>query len=74
MSCKETAMIELEVKDITCSHCVATVTKAVEAAVPGARVRIDLPTRIVRVDGAPDAAAIETAIREAGYTPAPAKP
>lgn len=62
-------MIEFEVKDVTCGHCVATVTKAVAEVAPAAKVAIDLPTHTVRVDGASDAAAIESAIREAGYTP-----
>ncbi len=62
-------MIEFEVKDATCGHCVATITKAVEAVAPAAQVQVDLPTHIVRVDGVNDAAAVENAIREAGYTP-----
>lgn len=62
-------MIEFEVKDVTCGHCVATVTKAVGAVAPAAQVQVDLPTHTVRVDGAADAAAVESAIREAGYTP-----
>ncbi len=66
---KGKVMIEFEVKDVTCGHCVATVTKAVEAVAASAQVQVDLDTHVVRVEGAPDADAVESAIREAGYTP-----
>lgn len=62
-------MIEFEVKDATCGHCVAAITKAVEGVAPAAQVQVDLSAHTVRVEGANDAAAIESAIREAGYAP-----
>ena len=66
-------MIAFEVRDMTCGHCVSTVTKAVQAADREARVRIDLPTHRVEIEpAAASAAALESAIREAGYTPVPA--
>ncbi len=64
-------MLEFEVKDMTCGHCVATITKALKEAAPGAEVIIDLPSHSVRVGGAADAAAMESAIRAAGYSPVP---
>ncbi len=63
-------MLEFEVQDMTCGHCAATITKALSQAAPGATVLIDLPSHSVRVGGAPDAAAMESAIRAAGYSPA----
>jgi copper chaperone len=66
-------MIAFEVRDMTCGHCVSTVTKAVQAADREARVRIDLPTHRVEIEpAAASAAALESAIRAAGYTPVPA--
>jgi copper chaperone len=62
-------MIEFRVNDMTCGHCVATVTKAVKAAEPAATVDIDLGTKRVRVDGTDARDKVEAAIREAGYTP-----
>lgn len=62
-------MLEFEVNDMTCGHCVGSITKALNAAAPGATVDIDLATHRVRVSGAPDADAIEGIIRDAGYTP-----
>ena len=63
-------MLEFEVMDMTCGHCVSAVTKAVKEAAPDATVDIDLESHRVRVAGAASSAdAIAAAIREAGYTP-----
>lgn len=59
--------IELTVNDMTCNHCVGTVTKALEEALPGASIAVDLASHKVRFTG--DRAKGEAAIREAGYTP-----
>jgi len=63
-------MIAFEVNDMTCGHCVSTITKALKAVDPGARVQIDLATHRVQIEPT-DADAVELgdAIREAGYTP-----
>ncbi|MEO5807954.1 heavy-metal-associated domain-containing protein [Devosia sp.] len=58
------------VNDMTCSHCVGTLTRALNEALPGAAVEIDLASHKVRVNG--DAVVAAEAIREAGYTPEPA--
>lgn len=55
------------VNDMTCSHCVGTVTKALEQALPGAEIAIDLDTHKVSFTG--DAQVGKAAIEEAGYTP-----
>lgn len=57
----------LTVNDMTCSHCVGTVTKALHEALPGAEIAVDLATHKVSFTG--DRQAGEAAIREAGYTP-----
>nr|WP_321329745.1 heavy-metal-associated domain-containing protein [Alcaligenes faecalis] len=62
-------MIEFEVKDMTCGHCVDTITRVVKETAPTASVRIDLPAHLVRIDGESNAEVIERAIREVGYTP-----
>ncbi|MEY8877044.1 MAG: heavy-metal-associated domain-containing protein [Leptothrix sp. (in: b-proteobacteria)] len=64
-------MITFDVQDMTCGHCVGAITRAVQAAAPGAPLRIDLPTHRVEVDAGSEAQgdAIREAIREAGYTP-----
>lgn len=57
----------LTVNDMTCNHCVGTVRKALEDALPGAEIKVDLGTHRVEFTG--DKAKGEAAIREAGYTP-----
>ncbi|HMK91021.1 MAG TPA: heavy metal translocating P-type ATPase [Methylocystis sp.] len=57
-----------DVKEMTCGNCVKHVTKAVQAAQPGAEVNADLATGKVTVSPTPpDPAAIARAITEAGY-------
>ena len=57
----------ITVNDMTCGHCVGTVRGALEEALPGTQVEIDLATHKVSFTG--DKAKGEEAIREAGYTP-----
>ena len=62
-------MLTYRVNDMTCGHCVATITKAVKAADANAEIQIDLPQHLVRIETSVNAPGIEQAIREAGYTP-----
>ncbi|MBV6273770.1 heavy-metal-associated domain-containing protein [Alcaligenaceae bacterium CGII-47] len=62
-------MLQFEVNDMTCGHCVGAISAAVKKAAPDAVVAIDLPQHAVRVEGVCDAGAAELAIREAGYSP-----
>ena len=63
-------MTSFEVKDMTCGHCVSTITKAMRAVDQGAKVQFDLATHRVTIDPTEaDAAELSAAIREAGYTP-----
>ncbi len=55
------------VPDMSCNHCVATISSALAEALPESEFSIDLPARMVTVEG--DAAKAEAAIREAGYEP-----
>jgi copper chaperone len=65
-------MITFEVNDMTCGHCVATITKAVQAVDAGAGVQADLAAHRVSITpAAADAAQLRAAISEAGYTPVP---
>lgn len=57
------------VPDMSCSHCERAITAGVKAAVPEASVAIDLNAHRVAVSGASDAATVQAAIKEAGYTP-----
>ncbi|MFC3704538.1 heavy-metal-associated domain-containing protein [Devosia honganensis] len=55
------------VNDMTCGHCAGTIRAALEKALPGAAVEIDLASHRVSFTG--DRAKGEAAIRDAGYTP-----
>jgi copper chaperone len=60
-------MIELSVKDMSCSHCVATITRAVKEVDAAGRCDIDLEAKRVRIESAVPAAAFVSAIAKAGY-------
>ncbi|BCP54513.1 heavy metal transport/detoxification protein [Kaistia sp. 32K] len=60
-------MLTLKVKDMSCGHCVATVTKTVKGLDPAAEVGTDLTARTVQVESSVDAAAIVAALDDAGY-------
>ena len=58
---------EFIVSDMTCSHCVQTITQAVRTVVPGAQVQADLAAHRVSVEPASDVSALVAAIADAGY-------
>lgn len=63
-------MVTFEVKDMTCGHCVRTITQAVRAIDHGASVGVDLASHRVRIEPTElDASAFGAAITSAGYTP-----
>lgn len=65
-------MIAFEVKDMSCGHCVSTITKALKSADQHAKFTIDLARQQVLIESAEaDPKALQDAIAEAGYTPVP---
>ena len=63
-------MVSFQVNDMTCGHCVSSITKAVKALYSGAKVQIDLAAHRVEIEAAgANAVELSDAIREAGYTP-----
>lgn len=63
-------MISFEVNDMTCGHCVSSVTQAVKALDAQARVQVDLARHRVDIEPAvADAVALAAAITGAGFTP-----
>ena len=66
-------MITFEVKDMTCQHCVSTITRAVAAVDEQATVRIDLPTQRVEIESSTASAqTLRQSITDAGYSPSEA--
>jgi copper chaperone len=65
-------MDTFDVQDMTCGHCVSSITKAVRAMDPTAQVTADLATHRVHVESTEsDSTQLCNVIREAGYTPVP---
>jgi copper chaperone len=65
-------MVTFEIQDMTCGHCVSSITKAVRAIDPGAQVTADLATHRVQIEPAKsDRSQLSDAIRKAGYAPVP---
>ena len=68
-------MIAFQVDDMTCGHCVNTLTRALAAADPQAQVRFDLAQHRVQIEPAlASAQALREAMTTAGYTPVPVQP
>ncbi|MFT3858596.1 MAG: heavy-metal-associated domain-containing protein [Aquabacterium sp.] len=63
-------MFAYQVHDMTCGHCVGTITKAVQALDGGAKVEADLNRHMIFVEStSATEPAIKQAIRGAGYEP-----
>ena len=60
-------MYQLQVENMSCGHCVGSVTKAVQAIDPQAQVQIDLASKSVKVESSAALGTISAAIVEAGY-------
>ena len=66
-------MIALDVKNMSCQHCVKSVTGAIQSLDAGAAVQVDLQTGKVLVDSAAAAADLARVVTDAGYPAAVAK-
>ncbi len=60
-------MLRFQVEGMSCGHCVASVTKAVQAVDAKAQVQVDLTAKSVSVEGSDLKDAIAAAIVGAGY-------
>ena len=63
-------MIEFKLPDMTCGHCVKTVTATVQKVDAAARLEVDLPEHRVRIESAQQAETFRRALTEEGYPPA----
>lgn len=55
------------VSDMTCNHCVQTITKAVQTAAPGAEVSTDLTAHRVVIESSASADVLRATIADEGY-------
>ena len=60
-------MIELQVNDMTCGHCVGVVTRAVKSVDPAANVQADLESKRVRIQSGKSADELIQSLGAAGY-------
>lgn len=63
-------MLNFEIPNMTCGHCVRAITEAVHSVDPAATVLADLPQHRVQVDTAAARQVVVAQLMEAGYTPA----
>jgi copper chaperone len=68
---QESAMIELNLPDMTCGHCASNVAKTVARVDPAAKVEVDLNSKQVKIQTVQDRHDFAAALSEAGYPPAP---
>lgn len=62
-------MTNFIVNNMTCGHCVATVTKAIKQLDPDAEVNVDLASKQVTVESGHSDNEISRILEEAGYKP-----
>ena len=60
-------MTELNVKNMTCGHCVNTVTRAIRSVDTNAAVQVDLQTGRVQVESSAATVELLKAVNDAGY-------
>lgn len=60
-------MIDLNVPDMTCNHCISIITQAVKGVDEIARCEVDLAAKRVRVDSALPPSDFVEALEAAGY-------
>lgn len=63
-------MIQFNIPQMSCGHCVRAVTEAVKEVDPDARVNVDLGTKQVSIESAAERPKLVDALKEAGYEPA----
>ncbi|WNZ27160.1 heavy-metal-associated domain-containing protein [Leptolyngbya sp. NK1-12] len=60
--------LEFTVPNMACSACAETITKAVMALDPAAKIAADPQTKQVKIETGVEATAVKNAITDAGYT------
>jgi copper chaperone len=57
-----------KVEGMSCGGCAGSVEQAIQAAVPGASVAIELEGGLVTVEGVDDDSLVQQAVEDAGFT------
>ncbi len=61
-------MIKLNVPDMSCNHCVKSITSAIQGKYSTATVVCDLVKKTVAVEKGPGASELQETLKEAGYS------
>jgi copper chaperone len=61
--------MEFVIKDMSCGGCANSITRAVTSVDPGAKLDIDVTTKVVRIDSALPIERLVAVIKEAGFHP-----
>lgn len=61
-------MIKLNVPDMSCGHCVRSITAAIQSKYSSTSVVCDLASKTVEVEKGPSAQELQDTLQEAGYT------
>lgn len=64
-------MLRYTIENMTCGHCVATVTKAIHGVDANAAVRADVAGRSLEIDTGATSEAVSAAVAAAGYRVTP---
>jgi copper chaperone len=62
-------MITFRVPDMTCGHCASVITMAVAGVDKSARIKVNIPVKLVSITSTAGEGELMAAIREAGYAP-----
>ena len=65
-------MITFQIPAMSCGHCVRSITEAVQATDPAAKVQADLASHSVHIDSSTAPEVLASALTAAGYPPAAA--
>jgi copper chaperone len=60
-------MYRFKVSNLSCGHCVKTVTKTLQSSDPSAEVRVDLASKQIWVESQAEENKLRGALRDAGY-------
>jgi len=63
-------MVQFQIPNMSCGHCVRAITEAVQAVDPAARVQADLAQHQVQVESTAPREQLAAKLVEAGYAPA----
>ena len=61
-------MIKLNVPDMSCGHCVKSITSAIQSKYSAASVVCDLASKTVEIEKGPSAQELQDTLEEAGYS------